>query len=156
MCNVNAELREISRCNAGGTAGCRGCTLNLSLGEEGLEDYRRSERWSPGSASQRNKDLRNLPETGVWASQTGGQVRHWSAVRIHNSERLHHIGNLAIDLRVEDPVAAANDALMALEWRPSKRYARSKIVLVRVQRSILSVQLVADSVVEHEIRPDFP
>src|SRR2546426_3945796 len=164
------ELGHVSRREASIIPGRRRRTGNPSLCKQRLEHNRRRERrriWSScekpqhSSGWDRNtgegrEDVRNLPEASVCTSRTGGQVCHRPPSGIQNPERLRHISNLSIDLRVENPVAAANHGLMVLERVPRKGYTGSKVVLVRTERSILGVDFVPEAVVEREVRADVP
>src|SRR6266704_33912 len=138
MCDGNPKLREIGRSYAGGASRCRGRALNLSLGKERLEDGRGSQRRISRSAGKGHKDLSDLAES------------------IDEPQSLHHVGDLPIDGRVEDSVPAADHRLVVVERIPGKGDARREVVFVRVERTVLRVDLIADAKVERKVWPEFP
>src|SRR5260370_23085986 len=86
VCHADAELSQISRRNASGIARCWGCTLNLALRKQRLENARGCKgRGASRNARECRVYLGNLPET------------------IDIARGLNYFGNLATDLRVKDP-----------------------------------------------------
>src|SRR5882724_1329257 len=134
MRNVDAELGQVRRRNAGRIArGGRGA-LNFALGEQSLENRRRTYRRS----GQRHKGLCDWPHA------------------IDQTKGLDDVSNLTVDGRVEDAVTRADDSLMVLKRVPGKGEAWSKIVFVRGQSSILRVEFITDADVQSEIRRHGP
>ncbi len=123
--DVQRWLGQVSRRDASGIARCRRCTLNLALCKQRLENFRRRKGCVPGGSGKGHKHLGNLSET------------------IDIAQSLNYVGNLAIDLRIEDPEPAAHYSLVIFEGIPGEGNAGSKIVLVRVQGTILGIQFVA-------------
>src|SRR5207245_9340571 len=92
---------------------------------------------------------------GTRRIDAGGRQEICNLTRVVDvAESLDHISNLAIDLRIEDPEAAANHRLVIVERITSTGDARRKVVFVGFQRPILRIQLVAQAIVQREIFPD--
>src|SRR5207302_6742141 len=133
MSNVDAELRQVSRRNAGGISGSSRGALDFVLSEQSLENRRRGQSRITRSAGERNKCLCDGPDT------------------VDQAQCLHNVSNLAVDGRVEDAVAGTNHCFMILEGIPGKRNARRKVVLIRRESSILGIELVTDTHIQCEI-----
>ena len=72
------------------------------------------------------------------------------------SEHADDARNLRIDLRVENSVTSAHHRLVVVEGIPRQRNTRAKILLRRMQRSVLRIEFVAQAVVQRQVRPDLP
>src|SRR6266446_10895203 len=137
MRNGNTELSKIRGSDAGIFAGCGSRALNLALRKECLEDVIRAGH--NGRVSVKGgEDLSDLAES------------------IDEPQSLHHVGDLSIDRRVEDSVPAADHRLVVVEGIPSKGDAGREVVFVRVERTVLRVDLIADAKVERKVWPEFP
>src|SRR5205814_6629486 len=95
-------------------------------------------RRAAGNARERHEDLRDLAEA------------------VLDAERAHDVWDVVIDRRVENPVAAAHHRLVVSGRVPGEGDARGEVVLVGVEVSVLRVQLVAQRVVDGEVRSRGP
>src|SRR5690242_9720870 len=145
MRDIDAELREVGRRDAGSVAG-GGCgALDFALGKQvckyasRVKDIARANtRRRRPRGIERDKRLRNL------------------AIAIDQTERLHYVSNLSVDWRVEDAIARADDGLMVLERVPGKGETRSKVVLVCGQCPILRIHFIAHAGIQSEIGRHLP
>src|SRR5215469_5350889 len=110
----SAKLRQIVGSDTGICAGGRRSAQDLSLREQRLVNSRRVQRWVARSSQNSNEGVRDL--AGV----------------IDVAEGLHDVGDLRIDGRIEDSVAAANDSLVLAKRVPGKGDSGREIVFIGI------------------------
>ena len=121
---------------AGRDAGhvARAPALDQPQGKERLKDRRRVHRRGQSRhARERHQHLRDLPEA------------------VHPPQGLHHVGDLPVDGRVEDPEAAAHHRLVVLERIPGEAQPRGEVLVVGAQGAVLRVQLPAQPEVQGQV-----
>src|SRR5262249_11164076 len=91
-----------------------------------------------------------------WEWRTKGR-RQWHkdlgnlALVVDQAKSLHHIGDLAVNGRVEDAVAGADYRVMVLKGVPAKVDARGTVVLISIQGPILRIDFIARPDVQGEV-----
>src|SRR5258708_25775904 len=125
MSNVDTELRQICRCDAGIVPRRWDRALNFALREQRLENSGGRKRRIAWRAGKRHENLGDLTET------------------IDEAKGLDHVRDLSIHRRVVDSISRAYDSLVGLERVPRDRNAWSKVIFIGIELSVLHVQFIA-------------
>src|SRR5580704_628643 len=78
------------------------------------------------------------------------------AFAVYVPKYLDDAGNLCVNRGIKNTVTSADDRFVIIEGIPGKGNARSKVLLGSIQRTVLRIELVAQTVIHCEIRPELP